>query len=181
MCRKESLGLRRPLKSAIAAVLAVAMLVPTASAAPSVVLPNGTDGNAPAIAAADLVGNAEPEGIVDSSTIIISNYRQLTAIGTGVPVTDGDAAEDTFGTGRTISDEAGSPLTYALDATYRLAGTISMPQNGVWQLPADSLARSKPRRSWPIRGCTTSRPIRCTCTTCTSWRCWRSPTPPTSR
>ena len=136
MCRKESLGLRHPLKSAIAAVLAVAMLVPTASAAPSVVLPNGTDGNAPAIAAADLVGNAEPEGIVDGSTIIISNYRQLTAIGTGVPVTDGDAAEDTFGTGRTISDEAGSPLTYALDATYRLAGTISMPQNGVWQLPA---------------------------------------------
>lgn len=136
MCRKESLGLRHPLKSAIAAVLAVAMLVPTASAAPSVVLPNGTDGNAPTIAAADLVGNAEPEGIVDGSTIIISNYRQLTAIGTGVPVTDGDAAEDTFGTGRTISDEAGSPLTYALDATYRLAGTISMPQNGVWQLPA---------------------------------------------
>lgn len=112
------------------------MLVPTASAAPSVVLSNGTDGNAPTIAAADLVGNAEPEGIVDGSTIIISNYRQLTAIGTGVPVTDGDAAEDTFGTGRTISDEAGSPLTYALDATYRLAGTISMPQNGVWQLPA---------------------------------------------
>ena len=136
MCRKESLGLRHPLKSAIAAVLAVAMLVPTASAAPSVVLPNGTDGNAPTIAAADLVGNAESEGIVDGSTIIISNYRQLTAIGTGVPVTDGDAAEDTFGTGRTISDEAGSPLTYALDATYRLAGTISMPQNGVWQLPA---------------------------------------------
>lgn len=136
MCRKESLGLRHPLKSAIAVVLAVAMLVPTASAAPSVVLPNGTDGNAPTIAAADLVGNAEPEGIVDGSTIIISNYRQLTAIGTGVPVTDGDAAEDTFGTGRTISDEAGSPLTYALDATYRLAGTISMPQNGVWQLPA---------------------------------------------
>lgn len=136
MCRKESLGLRHPLKSAIAAVLAVAMLVPTASAAPSVVLSNGTDGNAPTIAAADLVGNAEPEGIVDGSTIIISNYRQLTAIGTGVPVTDGDAAEDTFGTGRTISDEAGSPLTYALDATYRLAGTISMPQNGVWQLPA---------------------------------------------
>lgn len=136
ICRKESLGLRHPLKSAIAAVLAVAMLVPTASAAPSVVLPNGIDGNAPTIAAADLVGNAEPEGIVDGSTIIISNYRQLTAIGTGVPVTDGDAAEDTFGTGRTISDEAGSPLTYALDATYRLAGTISMPQNGVWQLPA---------------------------------------------
>lgn len=136
MCRKESLGLRHPLKSAIAAVLAVAMLVPTASAAPSVVLSNGTDGNAPTIAAADLVGNAEPEGIVDGSTIIISNYRQLTAIGTDVPVTDGDAAEDTFGTGRTISDEAGSPLTYALDATYRLAGTISMPQNGVWQLPA---------------------------------------------
>ena len=134
MCRKESLGLRHPLKSAIAAVLAVAMLVPTASAAPSVVLPNGTDGNMPTVAASDLVGNAEPEGIADGSTIIISNYRQLTAIGTGVPVTDGDAAEDTFGTGRTISDEAGSPLTYALDATYRLAGTIAM--EGAWQLPA---------------------------------------------
>ena len=92
----------------------------------------------------DLLEEGQSEGEIEADTpkytdvfengkIKIYNRKQLCAIGTNQIVTDGDALEDTFGTGNEITDE--KPVLYSADAEYKLMNEILLDSNEPWVLP----------------------------------------------
>lgn len=126
---------RRVVARVVAACVAMAMIAPNAYADPVAdTAVTGADG-ATVLAAASRLASADASSVLHDGRIVISNHRQLAAIGTGTPVTDGDADPDTFGTGRTVTGADGAVPTYSLDADYELASTIGLPSDAAWSLP----------------------------------------------
>lgn len=113
----------------------MAMIAPNAYADPVADTAGTGADSATVLAAASRLASADASGVLHDGRIVISNHRQLAAIGTGTPVTDGDANPDTFGTGRTVTGADGAVPTYSLDADYELASTISLPSDAAWSLP----------------------------------------------
>lgn len=77
----------------------------------------------------------ESAPLYEDGAIVIYSFEQLLLVGTGSPVTSLDSDPSSIGLGDAVSDDDGTPLVYALDATYRLASDISVPAGETWMLP----------------------------------------------
>lgn len=78
---------------------------------------------------------AADTNLYQDGSICIYNEQQLRAIGNGAQVYEGDASDDTFGTGAALTKEDGSALTYAADGTYTLMNDIPLTEGSAWTLP----------------------------------------------
>ncbi len=94
-----------------------------------ITVPHSTEVTAPGQNAAG------EQPVYEEETILLYTYAQLLKIGSGVPVTDGDAKAETLGTGMPVLREDGSEVTYGMDAKYRFAHDIPLPTGICWQLP----------------------------------------------
>ena len=72
--------------------------------------------------------------VYEEGVILLYTYEQLCAVGSGQPVTDGDAVE--LGSGNPLTDDMGNTILYRLDASYRIAQDIELPKGETWILPA---------------------------------------------
>ena len=80
--------------------------------------------------------------VYQEGVILLYTYQQLCAVGSGQPVMTGDGTQQ--GSGEVVTDGQGQAVVYGLDAQYRLAQDIALPQGQLWQLPEGFSGRIAP-------------------------------------
>ncbi len=79
---------------------------------------------------------AEIEHIIfDERGIHIYNFEQLRLIGSNKRVKDSDWDPDQISKGKSVTDDSGKAVKYALDAKYYFENDILFPDGEVWSLP----------------------------------------------